>query len=358
MKHRHMAWWTASFIGLLGSIAAPTLGREIVFEVTSPYHHIQVADHKGMRILHFDASTQSRMSLDNPLEGHFEYTEYFHMPWLWNDRIENVLMIGLGGSSIQRAFATYYPEVRVETVELDPKVVEVARRFFHFRESANMKVFLGDGRQHLRRTQQTYDLIILDAYTANRYGSYIPYTLATKEFFKLVRQRLTPEGVLAYNVIGSVSGRRKSLVGSLYRTVKTSFPQVYLFSAASSYNVVMVATVTPQSLTPDALAQIASALHRHRKNAEVDTGANPHAVIFWSAFIGEMIPAHFRSERQIRSICEASLRSALIDELSDPNNAGLYTTTEVMDDLAELVDFDDAFRREMATPTTARKIPA
>ncbi len=112
-----------------------------------------------------------------------------------------------------------------------------------------------------------------------------------------------------------------------------------------------------QNLTREEILVI-GALHRHRKKAEADLGANPHAVIFWSAFIGEMIPAHFRSERQIRSICEATLRSALIDELSDPNNAGLYTTTEVMDDLAELVDFDDALGREMATPAGPRKIPA
>lgn len=233
----------------------PAFSREIVFEVTSPYHHIQVADHRGMRILHFDASTQSRMSLTDPNRGHFEYTEYFHMPWLWNDRIEKVLMIGLGGSSIQRAFTNYYPKVEVETVELDAKVVEVARKYFHFRESENMKVIVGDGRLHLRRTEKTYDLIVLDAYTANRYGSYIPYPLATQEFFALARRRLSDKGVLAYNVIGTLTGRRKNLVGSLYRTIKTSFPQVYLFPAVTSHNVVMIATVAAERLTPSQMEQ-------------------------------------------------------------------------------------------------------
>ena len=69
------------------------LGQDTVFETTSPYHHIRVADHGRMRILHFNHTTQSQISLDDPLQGHFEYTEYFHMPWLWNDQIKRVLMI-------------------------------------------------------------------------------------------------------------------------------------------------------------------------------------------------------------------------------------------------------------------------
>ena len=136
-----VAWW----------LACPPQMRasELVFETTSPYHHIQVVDSYGIRTLFFDRSTQSQMSLDDPLKGHFEYTEYFHMPWLWNQEIENVLMIGLGGSSIQRAYHAYYPKVKTETVELDPKVLEVARNYFKFREAENMKVTIGDGRMHL-----------------------------------------------------------------------------------------------------------------------------------------------------------------------------------------------------------------
>lgn len=250
-----------ALIILISISMAYTASGKLVYEVTSPYHHILVKDYDDDRILHFDASTQSRMSLENPLKGHFEYIEYFHMPWLWNDKIENVLMIGLGGASIQRSYQAYYPEVKVTTVELDPKVVAVAKAYFHFRESENMKVIIGDGRLHLRRTQQTYDLILLDAYTANRYGSYIPYTLVTQEFFTLVSQRLSENGLLAYNVIGTVTERHKNLVGSLYRTLKTVFPQVFLFPAVGSYNVVMVATRSAAPMSPTELHQRIKTLH-------------------------------------------------------------------------------------------------
>ena len=245
--------FTSLFCAAVATLAVSSSGAstqlEILFETTTPYHHIQVIDRNGMRTLHFDNSSQSRISLEDPLQGQFEYTEYFHMPWLWNPKIKTVLLMGLGGSSIQRAYQAYHPEVETLTVELDPKVVEIARDYFGFKETEKMKVVIGDGRQHLRRTRKTYDLIILDAYTANRYGSYIPYSLTSREFFALARDHLNDQGILAYNVIGSVRGRTKNIVGAIYKTLKTSFSHVYLFPAIGSTNVVLIATTYEKKVT-------------------------------------------------------------------------------------------------------------
>jgi spermidine synthase len=92
-----------------------------------------VVDEAGIRTLKFNNSMETKMSLANPLQGHFEYTEYFHMPWLWNTNLQRVLMIGLGGGSTQRSYQQYYTNVMVETVELDPVVVTVAQKYFGVR---------------------------------------------------------------------------------------------------------------------------------------------------------------------------------------------------------------------------------
>lgn len=215
---------------------------DVVYEVTSPYHNIRVVDLDGMRTLCFDDATETRMSLQNPLAGHFEYTEYFHMPWLWNTNISRVLMIGLGGGSTQRAFEYYYPNVNLETVEIDPVVVQTARDYFKFKESDRQKVHVSDGRMFLRRSTSRYDLIILDAYVQGRYGAGIPQHLATREFFELVRDHLSTNGIVADNVIGSLDSWHAEIVGAIYKTLKLVFPQVYIFKARSSLNVVLVAT--------------------------------------------------------------------------------------------------------------------
>jgi spermidine synthase len=243
----------------LAWLAAPALAEQ-VYEVTSPYHHIRVLDYGGMRTLCFDDATQTRISLENPLHGHFEYTEYFHMPWLWKTNIQQVLMIGLGGGSTQLAFERYYPRVTVTTVEIDPTVVQVARSFFHYLPSEQQKIRTEDGRVFLRRATDTYDLILLDAYVQGRYGSSIPQHLATKEFFQLVKYHLGTNGVLAYNVIGNFTGWRADIVGATYQTLKAVFPQVYMFPARTSQNIVFLATVATVKAELPALRQRAAEL--------------------------------------------------------------------------------------------------
>jgi spermidine synthase len=236
-----------------------------VYEVTSAYHHIRVVDASELRTLCFNDADETRMSLRNTLTGHFEYTEYFHLPWLWNSQIRSVLMIGLGGGSVQRSFAHYYRDVKLETVEIDPAVAQVARTYFYFRESESQKLYLEDGRVHLRRSRARHDLIILDAYVRGRYGSGIPQHLATREFFELVRGHLTTNGVVAYNVIGSLEGYHADVVGAIYQTLKSVFPQVYLFPAVTSRNVVLVATQSSVTADLPMLRQRAALLERNRR---------------------------------------------------------------------------------------------
>jgi hypothetical protein len=69
--------------------------------------------------------------------------------------------------------------------------------------------------------------------------------LATKEFFELVRDHLGTNGIMAYNIIGTMSGWHADIVGAMYKTMKTVFPQIYVFRANTSLNLVIIATRSP-----------------------------------------------------------------------------------------------------------------
>ncbi len=234
-------------LALCGMSAATA---NVVFDTYSHYHHIQVIDESSYRTLSFNGSHETQMSLTDPLQGHFEYTEYFHMPWLWNHDIKRVMMIGLGGGSTQRSYQHFYTNVVVDTVEVDPAVIDVAKKYFGVTETPRHKINNSDGRVFLRRASTNYDVIIMDAYTTGRYGSSIPPHLVTKEFFKIAAEHLTTNGVLAYNVIGQTRGYRANFVGAMYRTMKEVFPQVYIFPATSSWNLVFIATRSPERFDP------------------------------------------------------------------------------------------------------------
>jgi spermidine synthase len=223
--------------------------KVVQFDRISAYHHIQVYDENLTRTLSFNGSWETTMSLTNPLGGHFEYTEYFQMPWLWNHDIKRVLMEGLGGGSTPRAYQHYYTNVMVDMVEIDPVVVEVAKKYFNVEETNNFKIHLNDGRVFLRQTTNVYDLILMDAYSTTRYGSSLPRQLVTKEFFTLASQHLSTNGVLAYNVIGQIQGFRATLVGAMYRTMSEVFPHVYMFPAVETQNIVFVATKSDDPFT-------------------------------------------------------------------------------------------------------------
>jgi spermidine synthase len=137
--------------------------------------------------------------------------------------IKSAMVIGLGGGLAPRVLVMH--GIRCATVEIDPQVIEIARREFAFTGD----VTVGDGRAVLARTSERYDLIFLDACTADR----LPWHLFTLEAMRLVRDRLAPTGMLTIQFIGDDGPWSASLV----RTVDAAFGphrSMVLASAAAS----------------------------------------------------------------------------------------------------------------------------
>ena len=246
---------------LVALLFASATKAAVRYRKTSAYNQITVEDSGGYRLLRFNGSMETRMWIRIPIHGHFEYTEYFQMPLLWNPHAKRVLMMGLGGGSTFRAFNNYYPNIHMDTVELDPEVAKVAKRFFHVKETPKHKIHFSDGRAFLRLNKKhKYDAILMDAYTSNQYGSNIPYHLVTKEFFKMASEDLTENGALVYNVIGTYQGWRSDIVGSVYRTMKEVFPHVYHFPASDSQNIVILGVKARNGLTSATLKAKVDAL--------------------------------------------------------------------------------------------------
>lgn len=282
-----IAWRAIVFGAMLFCCATERAG--VIFERTSAYHHILVVDEGDTRTLSFNGSWETKMSLTNPLTGHFEYTEYFQMPWLWNHDMKRVLIAGLGGGSTQRAYQHYYTNVTVDTVEIDPAVVAVAKEYFKVVETPTHQIHTNDARVFLRRTTNTYDVIMMDAYSTTRYGSSLPAHLTTKEFFTLANERLGTNGVLAYNVIGQIEGWRANVVGALYRTMKSVFPQVYMFPATESRNVILIGTKSKEEFDTARVRAEGEALMK------AGTVMLPTFPLRWRAFERMPPPNLFRS---------------------------------------------------------------
>ncbi|HHY35876.1 MAG TPA: fused MFS/spermidine synthase [Firmicutes bacterium] len=212
------------YMSLLGNLV-PSPGGNVIYETRSLYHHIYVVDALDSRLLKFDKSIQGGMKKDDPFESAFPYPNYFHLGLIFNSQPRDMLMVGLGAGLAPKRFWRDYPGLKIQVAELDPEVVKVCYRYFALPRDERLQVEVKDGRMFLRDTPSKYDIILLDAYFADA----VPFHLTTREFYEIVRSKLRPGGVVAYNMIGAFEGPHSRLFRSMLKTFETVFPETYVF---------------------------------------------------------------------------------------------------------------------------------
>ncbi|WP_338729604.1 fused MFS/spermidine synthase [Haladaptatus sp. DJG-WS-42] len=244
-------------------LAGLSIEGRIVYETQTPYQELQVIDLGDTRTLYLDGQRHSAMDLSDPRRHVFGYTRYFHLPLLMNDDVDNVLFIGGGGFTGPKRFVADY-NVTVDVVEIDPEVIAVAKEYFAVEESERLRIHNMDGRQYLRETNETYDLIILDAYQKDK----VPFQLTTEEFMRLAESRLSDDGILFANIISAPSGSASQFYRAEYKTMSAVFPQVYSFPTVDAtviQNIEVIATKNATVLTREELLL---------RNSERDIGIN------------------------------------------------------------------------------------
>ena len=147
---------------------------EFVVDVDTPYHHISVVDIDDFAGVAFRSLRGKRdhqipaLSQPGRLYGLLSPGAFWRNP-----EIERALFIGAGGGVGPRAFHMHNPEMAIDVVDIDPKVLELAHTYFFLDDSPEIKTIAEDGRMFVRRVQSKYDCVILDAFSAG--GAY-PFT--------------------------------------------------------------------------------------------------------------------------------------------------------------------------------------
>jgi spermidine synthase len=185
---------------------------------------------------------ESSINLADPDDLPLRYTRTASIAAVYPQDIKRILVLGLGGGSVPLYLARAMPQATIDTVELDPGVIEISKKYFGLRESDHFHLIESDGRVFLNRHREPYDIIVVDAFT----GSYIPFHMMTKEFYQLVHDRLTPHGVAAFNIIPS-----EKLFVSNVRTLKLVFDNLDFFDSGDQprwqTNVVAFGRLDPSS---------------------------------------------------------------------------------------------------------------
>jgi len=172
---------------------------------------------------------ESAVNLEHPLDLVVAYSKTLYAALLLQPDPERVLIIGLGGAGFHRLFTHAYPESLLHSVELDPKVYEIAREHMGFVPTEMTPVSVMDGRLFIKRNREQWDWIILDAYR----GGYVPPHLKTREFYRECARRLSDRGVVLANLHSTTR-----LYYADLKTLYSSFRQVALFRTRGRGNVI------------------------------------------------------------------------------------------------------------------------
>jgi spermidine synthase len=153
---------------------------------------IAVSESRGVRTLHVGGDAiQSAMRLDDPYALALDYTRCMMAFLLFHPEPREALMIGLGGASLPKFFHKHLKKTRVRAVELDPRVVAIAREQFAL--PREIEVEIGDGAEAL--APQCCDVLVVDAYHDELH---VP-KLASVEFYDAAWLALAEPGVMVVN---------------------------------------------------------------------------------------------------------------------------------------------------------------
>src|SRR5207253_4918754 len=239
-----------TMLGTQGPIKPPggtNGGGVLLTERESPYNYIQVV-RVGNEIQLVLNEGLGIHSIYNPQQiltkGPWDYfliTPYFNKPPFTQQQVRKVAVIGLGAGTISREFSAIYGPIPIDGVEIDGTIVDLGRQYFHMNEP-NLHVIVQDGRYYLQTTTQHYDVIGIDAYQQ----PYVPFQLATVEFFREVRAHLTPTGVAVINAGRTCCDFR--LVEALAQTMRAAFSNVYIIDTGRFENSLVIGTNASTSL--------------------------------------------------------------------------------------------------------------
>lgn len=186
----------------------PVSGRPIRMMLTDPY------------------GGQSLAYTDDFDDVYAKALRFYRLAGHFRPGIRRALAVGGAGYTFPRDFLRRHPDSALTVVEIDPKLTDLARRYFALEDDPRLTIVHEDARAFLNRNTERYDALILDAFNSTFTP---PFQLATVEAVRLYADALADDGVLLLNMVSSIEGDSGKFFRAQLETYKRVFPQVHVF---------------------------------------------------------------------------------------------------------------------------------
>jgi spermidine synthase len=196
-----------------------------IVEVQTKFQHVEIMETAAYgKVLVLDGRMQSSQA------DEFIYHEALVHPGLLmlDAPPSSALVIGGGEGATVREILRYPSIRRVVMVDIDAEVVELCKRHLPEMhqgafEDPRTEFRAEDARGYLERTPDRFDLIVVDLVEPLEEGP--ACLLFTREFYQLVRDRLTPSGAMTMQA-GMTKVGELDFFTSIHRTLREVFPVV------------------------------------------------------------------------------------------------------------------------------------
>ncbi len=184
---------------------------------------------RNVQVLALDHLVHSYTSLEDPTYLKYSYIKVYAelMDYVAQRKPDfSALFIGGGGYTMPKYAEVVYPQSRLEVMEIDPGVTEVAYEKLGLKPDTRIVTYNFDARLMLMQLngRSSYDLVFGDAFN----DLSVPYHLTTREFGEMVRDILTEDGIYMVNVIDKLRGGQ--FLRAFVTTLKRVFPHVYVLA--------------------------------------------------------------------------------------------------------------------------------
>jgi len=226
----------------------------------------------------YDIGIDTAMFLDSD-DLAAAYSYFYRLDKFFNSNIKKGLVLGGGGGTIVKDFLKRFPKGRLDVVEIDPMVIQLAQKYFYLKDNHRFRVFYEDGRIFINRTDNKYDAIYIDVFKS--FYS-LPYQLTTLEAVQEIYRLLNDNGVVLVNIFSAIEGNKGKFLRAEYLTYKQVFPQVLTFLVNSpnpeiAQNIMLIAVKSNKNnyeqnmLDPEIETEIRGYLkHLHKKEIKTD----------------------------------------------------------------------------------------
>ncbi len=205
----------------------------LTYEGESVYNYLQVKENDRSVILSTNVlfGVQSMLVKEGALTGmYYDYAMAApFMAGVYEKESLDVLILGMGTGTFATQCGRYFDNLNMEGVEIDEKITDLAERYFELPK--DVKVTTYDGRAYLNAVEETYDVIMVDAYQ----DITIPFQMSSREFFATVKERLKEDGVMVVNM-NMRGGGEGNINQYLSDTISGVFGEVYTADVPGSSN--------------------------------------------------------------------------------------------------------------------------